>query len=92
MNSETIQTIERKARLIRELQALIEDAQAEADALKDDIKALMGDREDLRAGEYRITWKPVKCVRLDSSRLKRAMPDVYDAFTKETTTRRFCVA
>lgn len=92
MDKETIQTIERKARLIRELQALIEEAQAEADALKDDIKAQMGDREELRAGEYRITWKAVTSPRLDTAALKKALPDVAAAFTRSTTTRRFCVA
>ena len=34
------QDIERKCRELRELQALIEEAQAEADAIKDALKAL----------------------------------------------------
>ena len=86
------QEIESKVRELRQLQQLIEEAQAEAEALKDAIKAHMGDSEELRAGEYRITWKAVKSSRIDTTALKKALPDVAQAFTRETTTRRFCVA
>ena len=48
-----------QARELRELQVLIEEAQQEAEAIKDDLKAAMGDAEELRAGEYKITWKSV---------------------------------
>lgn len=84
--------IESKVRELRELQALIEEAQQEAEAIKDAIKAQMGDSEELRAGEYKITWKSVTTARIDTTALKKAMPDVAQAFTRETTTRRFCVA
>ena len=40
-----------KIRTLRELQALIEEAQAEAEGIKDAIKAHMGASEELRAGE-----------------------------------------
>lgn len=59
-----------KCRELRELQALIDEAQAEADAIKDALKAAMGDAEELRAGEYKVTWKTVKAVKLDVSALK----------------------
>ena len=84
--------IEAKARELRQLQALIEEAQAEAEALKDEIKAIMGDSEELRAGEYKITWKSVKSSRIDTAALKRAFPAIVEQFTKPTTTRRFIVA
>ena len=84
--------IESKVRELRQLQALIEEAQAEAEGIKDAIKAYMGDSEELRAGEYSITWKAVKTARIDTSALKKALPDVAASFTKEVTTRRFCVA
>ena len=83
--------IESKVRELRQLQALIEEAQAEAEAIRDTIKAHMGDSEELRAGEYRITWKAVKSARIDTTALRAALPDVAQAFTRETTTRRFCV-
>ena len=84
--------IESKVKELRQLQSLIEEAQAEAEAIRDTIKAQMGDSEELRAGEYKITWKPVTTSRLDTAALKKALPDVAARFTRETTTRRFCVA
>ena len=88
----SINEMEVKARELRQLQALIEEAQAEAEAIKDAIKAAMGDSESVQAGEYRITWKAVTSSRIDTSALRKALPDVAERFTKETTTRRFCVA
>lgn len=84
--------IESKVRELRQLQALIEEAQAEAEGIKDAIKAAMGDSEELRTGEYRITWKPVQAARVDAAALRKALPDVAERFTRTTTTRRFCVA
>ena len=88
----SISEMEVKARELRQLQALIEEAQAEAEAIKDAIKAAMGDSESVQAGEYRITWRAVTSSRIDTSALRKALPDVAAAFTKETTVRRFCVA
>lgn len=47
----TTTEIAAKCRELRELQALI--AEAEAKAVKDALKAAMGDAEELRAGEYK---------------------------------------
>ena len=88
----SINEMEAKCRELRQLQALIEEAQAEAESIKDAIKAAMGDSEAIQAGEYKITWRPVKTVRIDTTALKKALPDVAQAFTREATTRRFCVA
>ena len=87
-----INEMEAKARELRQLQALIDEAQAEAEALKDAIKAAMGDSESIQAGEYKITWKAVTSSRIDTAALKKALPDVAERFTKETTVRRFTVA
>ena len=84
--------LEMKVRELRQLQALIEEAEAEAEAIKDAIKAHMGDSDELRAGEYKITWKPVASTRVDTRALKAAAPELVERFTKTTTTRRFCVA
>ena len=88
----SINEMEAKARELRQLQALIEEAQAEAEAIKDALKAAMGDSASIQAGEYKITWKAVTSSRIDTTALKKALPDVAERFTKETTSRRFCVA
>lgn len=88
----TDKQMEAKARELRELHALITEAQSEAEAIKDELKAAMGERESVQAGEYKITYKTVKTARMDTTALKKAMPDIFAAFTKESVTRRFCVA
>lgn len=86
------QDIIKKVKLLREMQRMAEDAQAEAEDLKDEIKAYMGSSEELRAGEYKITWKSVESSRVDTKALTKAMPDVAAAFTRKSTIRRFVVA
>ena len=84
--------IESKCRQLRELLALIAEAEAEAEAVKDELKAAMGDETELMVGEYRITWKPVTSVKLDVRALRASLPDVAARFSRESTVRRFCVA
>lgn len=88
----SVHEMENKIRELRELQALIEEAEREAEAIRDTIKAQMGDKEELHAGEYKVTWKSVTSSRLDTAALKKALPDVAERFMKTSTTRRFCVA
>ena len=47
----SINELEMKCQELRELQRLIEEAQAEAETIKDAIKAHMGDSETAYAGE-----------------------------------------
>lgn len=84
--------IEAKCRELRELLSLIDEAQSEVESIKDELKFAMGDTEELRAGEYKLTWRPVTISRLDTKALKAALPDVAARFSRESTTRRFCVA
>ena len=81
-----------KIRELRELQVLIEEAQGEAEAIKDAIKAHMGDSEELRAGEYKVTWKPVASARFDVTAFRAKHGELYRQYTRESVIRRFCVA
>ena len=47
------QELESKCRELRQLQALIDEAQAEADTIRDAIMAAMGASESMSAGEYK---------------------------------------
>ena len=86
--------IQGKVNDLRELRRMAEELQAEIDAITDTIKAHMTatNADELTDADYKITWKPVTSARIDTSALKKAMPDVAEAFTKTSTTRRFCVA
>ena len=79
---------------LRTLEELIEETKAEADLLRDAIKAemLKRDTEELTAGRYIVRWTSVLSQRFDSTAFKRAMPDVYKTFTKQVNSRRFSIS
>ena len=83
-----------KIEALKELEALIEEAKAEAEALRDEIKTEMLNRntEEMEAGQYIIRWTPVLSQRFDSTAFKKVMPDVYKSFTKQVSSRRFSIA
>lgn len=76
----SINEIEAKCREIRQLQNLIQEAEDEMEALKDQLKAHMGDQETFLAGEYSIRWKTVRSSRLDTAALRKALPEVAKRF------------
>ena len=83
-----------KVKELRELRRMAEEVAAEIEAIQDAIKAEMTAREvdTLAWDDWKCTWKEIKSTRMDTTALRKAMPDVAAQFTKTTTTRRFCVA
>ena len=83
-----------KIEALNELEALIEEAKAEAETLRDEIKAemLSRDTEELEAGQYIIRWTSVLSQRFDSTAFKKVMPDVYKAYIKQVSSKRFSIA
>ena len=82
-----------KIEALNEWEALMEEAKAEAEAIRDSIKAEMMERnvEELIAGQYIIRWTSVLSQRFDSTAFKKVMPDVYKSFIKQTASRRFSI-
>lgn len=83
--------LEPKVRELLELRRLREELDAEITAAEDAIKAVMGEEEILTAGAFKVSWKAVTGSRLDSTALKKAMPEIAARFMKQTTTRRFSI-
>ena len=79
---------------LKEWEAILEEAQAEAEALRDSIKAQMlaEDTEELEVGAYIIRWTSVLSNRFDSTAFKKVMPEVYKEYTKQVSSRRFSIA
>ena len=89
----TIETTS-KIEALKDLESLIEEAKAEAEALRDEIKTemLSRDTEELEAGQYIVRWTSVLTQRFDTTAFKKVMPDVYKAYTKQISSRRFTIA
>lgn len=82
-----------KIEQLKELEALVREAEKEAEALKDEIKAEMTKRntEELEAGRYVVRWTSVTTDRFDSKAFKVEMAEVYNRYVKQTKSRRFSV-
>ena len=79
---------------MQEWEVIAEEAKAEADAIRDKVKAemLARDTEELEAGRYIVRWTPVLSSRFDTASFKKQYGDLYQSFTKQVTSRRFSVA
>lgn len=90
----SISELDVKVKELRELRRMAEELQAEIDAAQDAIKAHMDSQGvDTVAGtDWKVTWKPVTSSRMDTTALKKALPEIAERFMKSVTSRRFVLA
>ena len=83
-----------KIEALNEWEAILEEAKAEAEALRDAIKAEMLEQntEELEAGQCIIRWTSVLTNRFDTTAFKKEHNDLYKEFTKQTSSKRFSMA
>lgn len=90
----TTHEIENKIKELKELEELIEEANAEVEAIKDELKDVMHTlgKEEMEVGKYIVRWTSVLSNRFDSTAFKKVLPDVYKAYTKQVASRRFSIS
>lgn len=90
----TINEIENKIAKLQEWEMLAEEAKAEAEALKDEIKAemLVRETEEMETDKYIVRWTSVLSNRFDSTAFKKEHAEMYKQYTKQTASRRFSIA
>ncbi len=83
-----------KIKELRELRRMADELQAEIDSLQDSIKAELTARnvDTLTGTDWRVTWKAVTSSRLDSTALKKELPEIAARFMRQTTARLFVLA
>ena len=83
-----------KIELLNKYEAMMEELKTEADRVRDSIKAEMEAREveELIAGQYIVRWTPVLSNRFDSTSFKKVLPELYQAYTKQVSSRRFTIS
>lgn len=88
------ETMTEKVKELRELKRMAEELAAEISSIEDEIKAVLSanELETLSGADWKITWKVVTSNRLDTTALKKALPDVAAQFTKQASYRRFVLA
>ena len=82
-----------KIEALAEWEAIIEEAKAEAEALRDSIKAemLQQNTEELEAGAYIVRWTSVLSQRFDTTAFKKSHGEMYKEYTKQVSSRRFTI-
>lgn len=83
-----------KIELLNKYEAMMEELKAEADTIRDTIKAEMEAREveELIAGQYIVRYTAILSNRFDSTAFKKVMPEIYKAYTKQVSSRRFTIS
>ena len=83
-----------KIEALKDMEALIEEAKAEAEAIRDEIKSEMLSRniEEMEAGQYIVRWTSVLSQRFDATAFKKVYGHLYKEYTKQTASRRFSIS
>ena len=86
--------VSRKIEALQEWEQIMEEAKAEAEAIRDEIKQelLNRDTDELEAGQYIVRWTSVLSQRFDTTAFKKVMPEVYKAYIKQVSSRRFSIS
>lgn len=89
-----MKNIESKVMELLELRRMADELSGTIAAVQGEIMAHMSlaGVDEVSTGHYKVTWKVVKSSRVDTAALKKAMPDVAQAFTRTHETRRFTVS
>ncbi len=83
-----------KIETLREWENIADEAAAMCESIKDEIKRHMESigAEELTAGTHIIRYTSVLSTRFDSTAFKRKLPELYAAYTKQVSSRRFTIS
>ena len=75
---------------LRELRRMAEELSAEISSIEDELKRHMDalNTDTLHGDDFKLTYKSVTTSRIDS----KALPELWQRYSKQTTSRRFIVA
>lgn len=78
-------------REIAEYTRMAEEIAATVDSLKDTLKKYMDENglDSIAGNEHKASYKAVTSSRIDTTALKRDLPEIAARYTKTTETRRF---
>ena len=89
-NNELLNKIE----ALNEWETLMEEARAEAEAIRDSLKQELLNRntEELEVGQYIVRYQTIVTNHFNFSAFKKALPDVYKSFIRQGTSKRFTIS
>lgn len=87
--------LESKIEELNEIEKMMEELKAEAEAIKDELKNEMSLRglDQMEIGQYIVRWTSVLSSRFDTKRFKEEYGEnIYKQYTKEVSSMRFSIA
>ena len=90
----SIYEIDAKVKELKELRDMEAEVKSSIAAIEDSLKAeMLAKNTDVLFGkDYLITWKTIITHRFDSAAFKLTHADLFNQFSRSTTTRRFVIA
>lgn len=86
--------IANKVRTLKELQALIEEAEQEVETIKDELKAYMSeqDTEEIVVDIFKVRYAKVTSTRFDSEAFKKTHGELFAQYSRTTEYNRLTIA
>ena len=75
----------------QELSTQIEQMKQEKTAIEQQVKLQMQDAAYGTAPGYKVSWVSSESKRVDSQRLKKEQPDIFNRYSKNVSSRRFTI-
>ena len=76
---------------LKDIEAQISESKKKAEAIKDEMKAEMGNEEHVEVEGFKVNYKIVISTTLDSTKLKKQLPGLWNKYKEEGITRRFSI-
>ena len=79
---------------LRELTRMKEELETEITALQDAIKNEMKatNNYSIVGDDFKVTWLEVTSNRIDTTAIKKELPEIAARYVKTSVTRRFCLS
>lgn len=89
----SVNELSAKIRELKELQQLVEEAEAEMETIRDELKAHMTaqNTEEITVDVFKVRYTTVKSSRFDAAAFKKTHADLYQQYSKPTTSKRFTI-
>lgn len=79
---------------LKELEQMQDELKTMIESIKDELKNALTEQgvEELEVGTNIIRYTTVLSQRFDSTALKKKLPEIYGAYTKQVTSKRFTIS
>ena len=90
-NVQRIQSVEQEVLNRQSVDNQIEQLEQEKTAIEQQVKLQMQDAAYGTAPGYKVSWVSSESKRVDSQRLKKEQPDIFNRYSKNVSSRRFTI-